>query len=141
MRFLALVTLIACTPISRQTGELRPQTPGYSYDHGIVSFGGKALYQVVQTDVDRYTTAYEVKAVFDGSTQAQIVLASSYGGTLECNADFPALHLSYIARIPIVPFTTLLGSYIDNGVLVDGRANRNGLQTYAASRGVSLAPG
>jgi len=137
MRFLFLI-LVACTPISRQTGEFHPQTAGYSYEHGVVSFGGKALYQIVQTDVDRYTTAYEVKAVFDGSTQALITFASSYGGTLECRAAFPLLGVHYEARIPIVPFTTLLASYLDNGVLADGQVSVEGLHGSAARRGVAL---
>jgi hypothetical protein len=92
---------------------------------------------VEQTDVDTFTTHYRVKHA-DGTLQAEVTLASSYDNTLEARASFPALGAHYEARHPIIPFTDLLAAWIDNGVLVDGRLDPEGLRAYTAARGIAL---
>jgi hypothetical protein len=133
----ALLSTQACSPISRRAGVFQPRTPGYSYQDGIVTHEGHPELRVDQTDVDAYTTSYAVRSA-DGTPQAQVTFASSYEGTLEVRADFGAIQRHYVARIAVVPFTDLLASYIDNQVLVNGRLNLEGLNAYAASRGIAL---
>ncbi len=125
------------TQISRQSGPFQPQQPGYDYREGVVYYQGAPLMRVAQTDVDKFTTHYQVYHT-DGSLQAEVTLASSYGGTLDCRAIFPTLGVHYEVRYPIIAFTELLASYIDNKVLVQGRADPQGLQGYAASRGFQV---
>jgi hypothetical protein len=137
---LTVLVLAACfgtTPISRRQGTFEPKQPGWTYDAGVLAFQGSPLYRVVQTDVDRLTTHYAVQAM-DGSVQASVTFASSYQDTLECRAEFPSLGVHYEARIPIVPFTTLLASFVDNGVLTEAGLTQPGLDAYAASRGIAL---
>jgi len=133
-----LAAAVACgPPISRRTGVFAPKTPGYTYQDGLVAQQGKPLLRVVETDVDVTTTSYELRRE-GGSTEASVIFGSSYGGTLDVRAQFPALGVHYEVRMPIVPFTDLLASYIDNKVLVDGHVDLDGLKSYAAARGFQL---
>jgi hypothetical protein len=134
---LLFITIVACTPISRQTGTFAPNTPGYAYRDGVVLRDNAPLYRVVQHDIDRLTTTYDIQST-DGTSLAMVTFASSYQNTLECRAQFAGLGVHYEVRLPIVPFTQLLASYIDNGVLADGQVNRDGLAAYAASRGFAV---
>jgi hypothetical protein len=134
----AALTLAACAkPISRRTGAFAPKTPGYVYDGGTVLHDGKPEYRVVEKDVDTTQTYYEVQST-DGSVQAAVTLMSSYDGLLMLRADFPSPGKNYEARTPIVPFTDVLASYIDHGVLADGRLSASGLQAYADEKGLRL---
>ncbi|HTJ44069.1 MAG TPA: hypothetical protein VL463_18310 [Kofleriaceae bacterium] len=133
-----LIALGACMkPITRRTGEFKPRTPGYAYHDGTVVHDGQPEYQVVETDVDATQTYYEVKGA-GGGVEAAVTLMSSYGGLLLVRADFPSLGKNYEARMPIAPFTNLLASYIDQGVLTNGRLDPNGLQAYADANGLRL---
>lgn len=135
---LVIVILVnACTPVSRRTGTFQTKTPGYAYLDGVVAKEGKPIYRVEQKDIDPFTTAYTIRST-DGHEEGTVTFASSYGGLLQCRASFPSLGTHYEARIPVVPFTDLLASYIDNGVLAEGHVNATGLKSYAASRGISL---
>src|SRR5689334_18901687 len=128
-----VLLFLACTPISRKTGTFAPNTAGYAYRDGVVLRNNAPLYRVVQSDIDRLTTAYEIQTA-SGVSLAMVTFASSYEDTLECRASFPGLGTHYEARIPIVPFTDLLASYIDNRILVDGNVDQAGLASYAAAR-------
>jgi hypothetical protein len=125
------------TPISRQQGALRTNAPGYSYVDGTVFHHGRAILRVEQIDRGNYQTDYVVKDA-RGEIQAEVTFASWYQNTLICRANFEALGVHYEARIPIVPFTDLLSSYIDNGVLLDGKLDPDRLLSYAASREIEL---
>ena len=134
----ALFALAACPkPISRRTGEFSPKTPGYAYDRGTVVRDGKPEYHVVEKDIDATQTYYEVHNA-DGGVEATVSLMSSYDGLLVLRADFPSLNKNYEVRTPIVPFTDVLASYIDHGVLAGGHLNASGLQAYADEKGIRL---
>lgn len=142
--FLAIAAIAtACmpatlTPISRRKGPFVAKTPGYSYQGDVVSYEGKPIIRIVQTDLGTLETYYEIRPEGAANAEVSIIFASSYNNTLECRADFPTLGVHYEVRIPIVPFTDLLASYIDNKVLVAGHVDRAGLQAYTESKGIAL---
>ena len=134
-----LVTMVlalaatSCTPANRIPGPFLPKTPGYTYQEGVVSKHGQPILRVVQTNVDSLATYYEVKDR-GGADLVTVSFQTSVESTLEVRADFWQLGVHYHVRSPIIPFTQLLASYIDNGVLVDGTVSKEGLERYAAER-------
>jgi hypothetical protein len=133
-----LLTTAACPkPISRRTGPFAPTTPGYTYQNGAVLHDGKPEYQIVEHDVDVTTTQYEVHGT-DGALEVSAVMMSSAEGTLELRAEFPTLGVNYDVRTPSVPFTDVIASYIDHGVLVAGHVQKDGLAAYAQGKGIAL---
>jgi hypothetical protein len=135
--FVVFLTVACITPISRQKGEFRAQVAGWTYRDAVLSHDGKPLYRVVQTDVDRFSTQYDVQTMA-GESIALVDFASSYDGTLECHASFPGLNRHFTVRFPIVPFTDLLSSWVDNGVLTKRGIAIIGLEGYTAQRNVKL---
>jgi len=74
---------------------------------------------------------------FDKKTQA-ILTMTLVNDTIRFTGRFPSLSLIYDCLYPKIEFITLLESYINNKIIVDGKADQKGLEAYCKERNILL---